>query len=376
MEDGYSTAEAARRIGVSRAVLLAWERRFGFPEPVRLLNGNRVYSRQLVSVLTMVPLRRDTGVPLDVALREARDHLETTEARPGSTPAAVFREVLDHLDVAVSILAGPDLIIEAANVVHQQMYPGQSLVGRPALDALTHSKFYDLPSVVRHVASTGNTLTWHETLVPHFGEDRWWNFSYSRLKVDPDEPMRLLMLARNVTADVEARREVESRIAQAAEVAARTTKTAAAFEILARLCERVAEGGGESDPELLGLVLQGLHANAVSSWTSAGGGWDRVVAVGGGHAHLPGHETTGALPDDNAAIQRAFESRTITVADAAALWHADHVGDAPRPVIVVPVRTEPSRTMILVESPADSDSPVNLRLLHSLVGLLRRDRLR
>jgi hypothetical protein len=67
---------------------------------------------------------------------------------------------------------------------------------------------------------------------------------------------------------------------------------------------------------------------------------------------------------------------TCPGADAAALWHADQVGDIPRPVVVVPVRTEPSRTMILIESPEGSDGPLNLRLLHSLVGLLRMDRAR
>ena len=66
------------------------------------------------------------------------------------------------------------------------MYPGTELVGRPALEAFAHSRYYDLAYVLNHVRTTGEPLTWRDTrFVPHNGIDHWWDFSYAKLPLPP-----------------------------------------------------------------------------------------------------------------------------------------------------------------------------------------------
>lgn len=63
--------ELAAATGVGAATLRAWERRHGFPEPLRLPSGHRRYDEALVAVVLDVVHRRDNGVRLDVAVAGA-----------------------------------------------------------------------------------------------------------------------------------------------------------------------------------------------------------------------------------------------------------------------------------------------------------------
>jgi MerR family transcriptional regulator, light-induced transcriptional regulator len=83
----------SRRTGITEHSLRAWERRFGFPRPVRLPSGHRRYTSEQVRHLLLITLALDQGcragdvvpMPLDrleALLREAGALDAPTEAAP------------------------------------------------------------------------------------------------------------------------------------------------------------------------------------------------------------------------------------------------------------------------------------------------------
>ena len=83
----------SRRTGITEHTLRAWERRFGFPRPVRLPSGHRRYTSEQVRHLLLITLALDQGcragdvvpMPLDrleALLREAGALDAPTEAAP------------------------------------------------------------------------------------------------------------------------------------------------------------------------------------------------------------------------------------------------------------------------------------------------------
>ena len=67
MTRAYRIGEAARRAGLSEAVLRAWERRYGVLEPARTPGGYRVYGEQDVALLRRLRQLTNDGM----AIREA-----------------------------------------------------------------------------------------------------------------------------------------------------------------------------------------------------------------------------------------------------------------------------------------------------------------
>ncbi len=68
---GLSIGELARRTGLTTATLRAWETRYGFPRPHRLVSGHRRYDEGDVDLVAQVLRRRDAGVRLETAIAEA-----------------------------------------------------------------------------------------------------------------------------------------------------------------------------------------------------------------------------------------------------------------------------------------------------------------
>jgi DNA-binding transcriptional MerR regulator/methylmalonyl-CoA mutase cobalamin-binding subunit len=60
-EESYSIRVVSRLSGISADTLRMWERRYGFPNPTRLPNGNRVYSSETVQRLVLVARALDAG---------------------------------------------------------------------------------------------------------------------------------------------------------------------------------------------------------------------------------------------------------------------------------------------------------------------------
>lgn len=336
MEPQLTVGQAAAKIGVSREVLLWWERRHGIPIPMRMPDGSRRYPATLVDALTIVPDRRRSGVPLRLALAEAVASCESEAASADSLPEFAYRQALDKLDVAVTIMRGPHYIIEFANTAHRRMYPGIDIVGRPALEALTHSRYYDLGYVLNQVRTTGEPLTWRDTLVPHYGIDHWWDFTYARLPLTAEGPIRLVLTARDVTNDLQARRQADSEHQDALRAIERLQRDASAFHTLAKVTQLVDGGADETDSDLLRFLMRGLSATSISTWLLRGGTWHSNACVGGDHWLLPGHGMHQLPTNAYGLIQEACEAG-FAIGRAAKEIHPDAT-ENDYGIIVIPIR--------------------------------------
>src|ERR1017187_3635530 len=78
-----TTAQLAQRTGMPAGTLRMWESRYGFPSPVRLPGGHRLYGESDVLLVREVLRQRTQGLALTVAIARARD----AERRP---PASIF----------------------------------------------------------------------------------------------------------------------------------------------------------------------------------------------------------------------------------------------------------------------------------------------
>jgi DNA-binding transcriptional MerR regulator len=319
-----STSVAAARIGVSKETLLAWERRYGFPRPDRRLNGARAYSERLVSALIQARIWRDMGAPLEEALRRGASLLEDPADVPSndSLTADVLTEVLDRLDSSVVLMRGGDFQIEFANRAHRRLYPGRALVGSSASTSLTHSTDYlRLATVFERVAATGETLSWSQQRVPMYGEERFWDFSYGRLELRAYEDVRILLQARDVTDAVRKQHETEAIGNEAARRATLHQEGHEAFQALARLVERVAEGDTLSHPGSLALLKSALSADSVMSWTLEGSSWHPVAMTGGQLSDWllarPGHNDP---PAEQRHLLEAVRTESVVQVKAQEMW--------------------------------------------------------
>ncbi len=124
----------AELTGMTRERLRAWERRYGFPDPVRRDGGPRRY--RLADVQRVVAVRRahEEGVPIAAAIEGAR-----REDPPGLA-ATAFRATVERSPVPIALLSGPaPLRTEYANAALRTMpappVAGEELVATcPALD--------------------------------------------------------------------------------------------------------------------------------------------------------------------------------------------------------------------------------------------------
>ena len=97
------------------------------------------------------------------------------------------------------------------------------------------------------------------------------------------------MTARDVTSELQARRQADSDHQDAQRTIERLQRDAAAFHALARATELVASGADETDSALLHALLRGLNATSISTWLLRGDSWHSNACVGGDHWLLPGH---------------------------------------------------------------------------------------
>jgi DNA-binding transcriptional MerR regulator len=89
--------------GVSRERLRTWERRHGFPEPVRIGSGPRRYVIADAARVVAIRHAAETGTPLQEAIAAAR-----AAAPPDVPPEAAFRATVEGAPVPVALISGPE----------------------------------------------------------------------------------------------------------------------------------------------------------------------------------------------------------------------------------------------------------------------------
>ena len=136
-----SATRFAELTGVSRERLRTWERRYGFPQPLRMDGGPRRYAIDDIPRVIGVRRAAESGVPIPRAIAGTR----YADPGDGVSPAA-FTALVEHAPVPVAALSGPaPLRVEFINGALRAMTgaprPGEELT--TALPA-----FNDSPSVL------------------------------------------------------------------------------------------------------------------------------------------------------------------------------------------------------------------------------------
>jgi hypothetical protein len=108
-----SATAFAQLTGVSRERLRTWERRFGFPRPIRVAGGPRRYAAADVARVVAVKRAAQDGAPLPAAIAQVAE----IDAAAGP-PAGAFRATVEAAPVPVALVSGPaPLRLEWANAV-------------------------------------------------------------------------------------------------------------------------------------------------------------------------------------------------------------------------------------------------------------------
>jgi len=134
--EGLRIGEFARRVGVSAAVLRAWERRYGLLEPVRSPGGFRLYTAQDAERVGRMQQGLDQGLSAAEAARAARASAGPSEgilenaaerllAAIRAYDEAAVHEVLDESFAAFGLEAVlRDLILPALTQVGREWQQG------------------------------------------------------------------------------------------------------------------------------------------------------------------------------------------------------------------------------------------------------------
>ncbi len=298
--------------GVTRDRLRTWERRYGFPVPVRVAGGRRRYAAADVGRVVAVRLAAENGTPLAVAIAAAQD--ATGDDR---TPEAAFRSTVELAPVPVALIAGPQpLRLAWANAVLRSApgaaTPGSTLgpheLGDHAVRILRRQFAEDLPAVeLHHVA-------WGVRSIPGAR-----SLAY-RLPCGPGEPPLVALVGNETRGEREARRALA---AAEEELAALRARSARQDRWLTALGEMAGVFQHAADPDVVGAALDILirHTRAVDAGLAnyAGG---RLILDGTRRRTLPGGAlTVAAHPEVGRALRDVtggwLEPPTLAALDVA-----------------------------------------------------------
>jgi MerR family transcriptional regulator, light-induced transcriptional regulator len=143
-------AEFCARTGVGRERLRTWERRHGFPQPVRQGGGARRYDVDDVARVIAVHHALRSGVPLTAAIRAARASDPAETPAPG---AEDFHAEVDHAPLPLLAVTGPDPVTVLWRNGFMRGCAGAPREGRPLLESAPSMSGTDAEHVLRGLLS-------------------------------------------------------------------------------------------------------------------------------------------------------------------------------------------------------------------------------
>lgn len=132
-EPTISAVEMTRLTGVGRERLRTWERRHGFPAPVRGENGVRRYRAADVRPIVTVARLVERGVPLVTAIERAQ-----TEDAGAHDLRDAFGPGLEHAGVPVMAVSGPTPLVVAWTNAETAKVPEAPRCGDVLTEAVPH----------------------------------------------------------------------------------------------------------------------------------------------------------------------------------------------------------------------------------------------
>ena len=239
-----SATNFAEVTGISRERLRTWERRFGFPQPVRSGQGPRRYALEDAARVVAVRRAAEAGVPLAAAIASAAGPADA-HAVPPTTLAAVT--ALSPSPIV--LVTGPQPLRVAYVNARLGTSPATLAVG-DELEALPWFLGSDLERTL-------HTLFAGDTAALECGHPAWDGSPASqrsvayRLPPDPGEPPAVALVGADRTDEQRARRELGELRRELAEVRKRRRQLERWIELTASLAERFQR---EADEAVLGAV--------------------------------------------------------------------------------------------------------------------------
>ena len=172
---------------------------------------------------------RDVGRE-ETILRELREERDLVTA------------LVDLSPLAVAVARAPDLVLELVNDVAKALRPEVQMVGRPVAEVFPEAGPAGFLDQLLRVAETGATVTvddapldWWEPGLP-----RSFSITFSRLPQPSGRPTRVLIIARETTAEVTARARAEAIAAERSRDLSRARVTSARLRSLVDLAAAIA----------------------------------------------------------------------------------------------------------------------------------------
>src|SRR4029450_13730196 len=172
---------------------------------------------------------RDVGRE-ETILRELREERDLVTA------------LVDLSPLAVAVARAPDLVIELVNDVAKVLRPEVEMVGRPVGEVFPEAGPAGFLDQLKRVAETGETVTvgdapldWWEPAQP-----RTFPMTFPRLPQPSGWPTRVLIIARETTAEVTARARAEAIATERTRYLSRARVTSARLRSLVDLAAAIA----------------------------------------------------------------------------------------------------------------------------------------
>jgi serine phosphatase RsbU (regulator of sigma subunit)/PAS domain-containing protein len=172
---------------------------------------------------------RDVGRE-ETILRELRDERDLVAA------------LVDRSPLAVAVVRAPDLVVELANDVARSLRPGLQMVGVPLAEVFPEAGPAGLLDQLGQVAARGQTVSVEDVPLDWWepGQPRSFSMTFARLPQPSGRPTRVLIIARETTAEVTARARAEAIAAERTRDLARARVTSARLRSLVDLAAAIA----------------------------------------------------------------------------------------------------------------------------------------
>jgi serine phosphatase RsbU (regulator of sigma subunit) len=172
---------------------------------------------------------RDVGRE-ETILRELREERDLVTA------------LVDMSPLAVAVVRTPDLVVELANDVAKGLRPEVPMVGTPVAEVFPEAGPAGFLDQLRRVADTGETVTVEDAPLAWWepGQPRSFSMTFSRLPQPSGRPTRVLIIARETTAEVTARARAEAIATERIRDLSRARVTSARLRSLVDLAAAIA----------------------------------------------------------------------------------------------------------------------------------------
>ena len=264
----YANAEAIRVLGFSGpeqvpTTVRGFESRFEVRDPdgelvppggwpvARALAGDRIDDLQyrFVGPDGVPRWARCAGGPVEL---EGGEQGAWVSFRDVGREETILRELRDERDLvtalvdlsplAVAVARAPDLILELANDVAKALRPELLMVGKPVAEVFPEAGPAGLLDLLAQVAETGQTVSVEDTPLDWWepGRPRSFSMTFSRLPQPSGRPTRVLIIARETTAEVTARGRAEAIAAERSRDLSRARVNSARLRSLVDLAAAIA----------------------------------------------------------------------------------------------------------------------------------------